>query len=135
MTLDDFTIDCNNDVVTGDTILFIEAVFERPYNRMNPKIKGNRRIVALILGDSYGEKKQQHTYMLKVLYSDGTDHLEINQQIKRKGRNIYRYKSLVRLRWDDEGERQSARDEKHKRGRAARAARTERLEDKMPLLD
>jgi len=119
-----FTIDCTGDVVAGDVILFTEAVFTGSYKK--PKFAGERRIAAEVIRDSYGAAKQQHTFTLKVLWSDGVQPLEAGTQTTRKGRNIYRQWTL-RQRWDDEEARTQKADEKHLRGAAARKLRDMRL--------
>lgn len=121
-----FSLSCTGDVCRGDTILFTEAVFSGSFRR--PHYDGDRRIVAKVLSDSYGDKKQQHTFTLLVIASDGVDPIAPDTRIKRKGRNIYR-KGTTRLRWENEADRKAALDEKHGRGSQARAERSERRED------
>ena len=123
MDASDFTIDCTGDVVTGDTILFAEAVFGGSYKK--PKFLGERRIIALVTADSYGAAKQQHTFSLNVLWSDGTEALPVGKTTRRKGRNVYG-KYTLRLPWTDESTRHAAADEKHARGAVARRDREER---------
>jgi len=121
-----FTIDCTGDVVVGDTILFTEAVFKGSWK--NPTHVGDRTIAAKVTKDSYGEKKQQHTFTLKILSSEGTQPLIINTTTRRKGRNVYK-NGTNRMPWANESDRQAVLDEKHERGGMARAARDRRLED------
>ncbi len=123
MRPDNFTIDCTGDVVAGDTILFVEAVFGGSYKK--PKFAGHRRVIAKVLKDSYGAAKQQHTFTLDVIWSDGVQPLQIGKRTTRKGRNVYGTYTL-RLPWDDESARAKAADEKHDRGKAARTLRDER---------
>lgn len=113
-------IEATGDVVQGDIILFAEGVFEGSFR--NPKFLGFRWIKAEVLKESYGGDKQQHTFTLKVLDSDGKNPLKINDIIKRKGRNIYRYKTK-REHWKDEKKRDEIAQEKHQRGDAARSIR------------
>ena len=123
MNPDDFTIDCTGDVVTGDTIFWTEAVFGGNYRK--PKYLGERRVIAQVVADSYGAAKQQHTFSVEVLWSDGEQPLKVGTRTRRKGRNIYREWTMRRV-WDDESARRSAADEKHRRGSVARTRREER---------
>ena len=125
MTIDigKFTIDCTGDACTGDIILFTEAVFGGSYR--NPRFLGERRIAAQVVRDSYGTDRQQHTFTLKVIASDGYDALEADRTVRRKGRNVYR-NGTRRWPWSDERERKTALDDKHRRGDVARALRDER---------
>lgn len=118
-----FTHDCTGDVCRGDVILFTEAVFGGSYRK--PRFLGERRIVARVIGDSYGAQRQQHTFTLEVLASEGTAPLEAGIRTTRKGRNVYRH-DCRRMQWADEAARRVALDEKHARGDAARAERDER---------
>lgn len=119
-----FTIDCTGDVCAGDVILFTEGVFGGSYRR--PKYLGERRIAAKIVKDSYGGTKQQHTFTIEVIASDGYSALEVGTKTTRKGRNIYR-NGTMRQPWDNEAERSSVLDDKHKRGDCARILRKERI--------
>lgn len=116
-------IDCTGDACTGDVILFEEGVFGG--SRFNPKFLGRRRVVALIEKESYGAERQQHTFSLEVLASDGVDALKVGAHIRRKGRNIYR-NGTRRQEWPSEADRRVAIRDKHTRGDAARAVRDER---------
>lgn len=125
MTIDTstFTINCTGDACTGDVILFSEAVFGGSFRK--PKFLGERRIAARIVKDSYGGAKQQHTFSIEVIESDGYDALPSGTKTTRKGRNVYR-NGTMRRAWASEAERKIAVDEKHQRGDAARAIREER---------
>ena len=118
-----FSVDCKGDACRGDVILFTEGVFSGSYRK--PRFVGERRIAARIVKDSYGSAKQQHTFTIEVIASDGTDPLEPGTVTKRKGRNIYRNGTL-RQEWPDEAARNEVLDDKHQRGDAAREARDER---------
>ena len=120
----DYPLDCTGNVVAGDTILFTEFVFGGSYRK--PELLGERTIAAEVLQESYGEAKQQHTFTLKVLASDGIDPLAPGSKIFRKGRNVYRY-GTCRMAWADEAERKTAQEDKYVRGDAARAQRARRL--------
>lgn len=111
-----------NDIVTGDTILFSEAVFEGSFR--NPKYVGDRTILCKIIKDSYGSEKQQHTFTLEVFDVEGisTDEILNKKTIRRKGRNIYK-NGVLRMLWNDENEREKVAEGKHRRGSAAREER------------
>ena len=117
-------IDATGDVVVGDRIEFVEAVFEGSHRK--PKYIGDRFIEAEVLRDSYGEAKQQHTFTLSVINSTGVQPVESGRSIRRKGRNVYR-NGVMREMWEDEVRREVARDEKHSRGDSARGEREVRL--------
>jgi len=110
------------DVVQGDIIRFTESVFIGQRN--HPRKIGDRRLIAKVVSESYGKSKQQHTFTLEILKSDGAE--AIGKQIKRKGRNIYR-NGVERLEWMDESLRKQVCDEKHERGHKARQAREYRI--------
>lgn len=117
-----YSIDCTGDACQGDEILFTETVWGGP--RRAPVSLGERRIAALIVKDSYGAAKQQHTFSLLVIGSDGYHALRKGTKIRRMGRNVYRNGTMRRPR--NEAERNIALDEKHQRGDSARAARENR---------
>jgi len=119
-----FTINCTGDVVAGDHVRFKETVFRGSWRR--PKPVGDRIVEGIVTKDSYGEKKQQHTFTLQVTDSSGVEPLTVGKKIRRKGRNVYRNGTL-RQPWSDESQRELAKDEKHQRGDSARAARQHRL--------
>ncbi|WP_048646579.1 hypothetical protein [Nitratireductor soli] len=125
MTIDTstFTVNCTGDACTGDVILFTEAVFGGSFRK--PKFLGERRIAARIIKDSYGSAKQQHTFTVEVIESDGYDALPVGTKTTRKGRNVYR-NGTTRQPWADESDRKATLDDKHQRGDCARAAREER---------
>lgn len=122
MDLSPFNINCTGDVVQGDTILFEEGVFSR-----SRRWRGDRRIVAKVVRESYGQLKQQHTFTLKVLWSDGHQACDVGSTILRKGRVIYS-NGTRRKPWADERKRQETCREKHIRGDLARLARRARIE-------
>lgn len=116
-------IDCTGDVVKGDIIKFTEGVFVGNYR--NSVYTGDRTITAEVTNDSYGADKQQHTFSLLIIRSEGEDPLQPGQKTRRKGRNVYR-NGTERAKWKDESQRREAADEKHGRGDAARAVRRNR---------
>ena len=115
-------LNATGDVVTGDTVRFKEGVFG-PGRK--PKYLGERTVTAKIVDDSYGGKKQQHTFSLEVLDSDGFRPLDPGVKARRKGRNVYRH-GTERLEWANEQTRKAAADEKHGRGDIARSQRDQR---------
>lgn len=119
-----FSQDCTGDVCQGDEILFTEAVFGA-YSRRGAMFLGNRRVAAVVVKDSYGAAKQQHTFTLKVLGSDGHNPIRRGTVIRRKGRNVYKNGTMRRVR--DVAERAESLDDKHARGARARAARAFRI--------
>lgn len=121
MNLSEFTVNCTGDVVQGDTILFEEGVFR------SRRWRGDRRIIAKVVRESYGQLKQQHTFTLKVLWSDGYQACEAGSTILRKGRVIYG-NGTKRKPWADESKRHEICREKHIRGDLARLARRARIE-------
>ena len=123
MNTDLFTINCTGDACVGGTILFTETVWGG--NWKHPTKLGERIIAALIVKDSYGAAKQQHTFTLEVIDSEGYDALEIGSSVRRKGRTVYG-NGTKRQPWTDETQRGAVLDEKHARGDIARAARRER---------
>ena len=116
--------DATGDVVAGDVIRFREAVFKGSFR--SPKFVGERTITARVEKESYGADKQQHTFSLRVISSDGIDPLKAGERTRRKGRNIYR-NGTERLVWRDEEARRAVADEKHRRGDAARQVRRWRI--------
>lgn len=119
-----FPLDCTGNVVAGDVIRFTEGVFSGSYRK--PRFLGERTIEAKIIRDSYGGGRQQHTFTLRVIRSEGYDLLPAGQVIRRKGRNVYR-NDCWRQSWADEAARAAACTEKHERGDAARTEREARL--------
>jgi len=113
----EYSISCTGDAVTGDEVRFERATFSGSFR--NAKFAGFERITGKIIRDSYGDKKQQHTFTLLLL--DGS-------KLRIKGRNLYA-NGTYRKQWVDESARESARDEKHDRGDSARAQRRERIEN------
>ena len=112
-----------NSIVAGDTIRFTESVFGGSYRRS--KFVGKRTVIAKVLRESYGADKQQHTFTLEIVSSEGAEPLIAGAVTRRKGRNIYR-NGVARLPWSDEAARCTVVDEKHARGGQARALRETR---------
>ena len=121
----DFNIDSTGDVVVGDIIEFTEKVWGGSFK--NPYELGKRIIIAKVIKDSYGKKKQQHTFTIEIIKSSGYNSLEEGIKTTRKGRNIYRF-GTKRLLWKNENNREDVASEKHKRGQSARQKRAVRRE-------
>ena len=109
-----YTIDCTGNCVAKDEVRFKRAVFTGSWR--NAKFSHYETIEGKIDSDSYGAKKQQHTF--SIIKSDGTELII-------KARNVYR-NGVMRKPWADESERLEALKEKYARGDAARAARYSR---------
>lgn len=116
----EYSIYCTGDVCVGDEIIFKENVFKS--NFRNPKFLGERKNAVRILKDSYGGLKQQHTFTIEIIDSEGVEPLEKGIKTRRKGRNIYRFYTM-RKPWKNEKERKLRLREKHSRGEKARKAR------------
>lgn len=118
-----YPIPATGDCCAGDTVLFTEGVFRGSHR--SPKFLGERRVAARIIKDSYGADKQQHTFSLEIIESDGVQPLGAGAKTTRKGRNVYR-NGAWRQPWPDETLRAAAITEKHARGDGARSARETR---------
>ena len=107
------------DLVVGCHIKFTEAVFEGKYPKAT--YSHDRTIEAIIEKESYGFKRGQHTFTLKVLNCD-TDTLLIGTKIRRKGRNVYKNCEIISK---PDNFKELAED-KHLRGKIAKE-RKERI--------
>ncbi len=98
----------------GDEIVFARAVFQGSYPKATFShfeiIKGK------IIKDSYGTKKQQHTFTIE---------LGNKSTMRIKGRNLYKYLTLAKPR--DLKIRAEFLEEKYKRGKAAREMKATRI--------
>ena len=113
----EFNQNCTGDAVLGDHVRFERATFSGSYR--NAKFAGFEMITGLIINDSYGLDKQQHTFTID---------LENGEKLKIKGRNLYA-NGTYRKVWDNEALRKDAANEKHARGNRARAAREYRKQN------
>jgi len=119
---EDFSKNCTGDACTGDHVRFEKTLWSGTYP--NARRVGSEIITGLIVNDSYGEAKQQHTFT--IMRDDNGKKMRI------KGRNLYR-EGCYRKLWPDEVEgyspsRAAALQEKHERGNVARADRSWRRE-------
>ncbi len=124
MKYSDCKIDALGDCCKGDIVTFTESVFSGSYR--SPRYIGERKLMAKITGCSYGLAKQQHTFSFELIKATGTQAQAVNSKFRRKARNVYR-NGVKRAAWEFESDRQSALDEKHKRGDEARARRQKRI--------
>lgn len=100
-------------IIKGDLIVFKESVFGGNYR--NPVYEGERTIKAKVLKESYGKKRGQHTFTLKVIDVSGTRANEIlgRETIRRKGRNLYKECYLIK-RIEDEDKETEAKNKRKK---------------------
>lgn len=112
----DYTIDCTGDVVAGDQIMFDRALFSGGFR--NARFIGYERVTAIVIRESYGALKQQHTFTLA--RDNGTS-------LRIKGRTLYANK-VHRKQMQNEDERAIVAAEKHQRGDQARRTRQQRRE-------
>lgn len=127
-----FVLNCKGDACTGDVVMFEQNVYEMfsiaSRSATGPP-RGTRIVAGRIVKESYGAKKQQHTFTVEVLWSKGEKPLPPLHPLLIKGRNLYRLKTL-RQKWNDEAERQKILSEKHARGFVARSNRETRVQEK-----
>lgn len=109
-----YSVSCAGDACVGDEVRFERAVFAGSFRK--PVFVGYELLTGVIVADSYGKAKQQHTFTIRT--EDGSE-------IRIKGRNLYRH-GVWRKPWADEGERRKVLEEKHARGDKALAIREER---------
>ena len=103
-----------NDLVQGMKVKFVQPVFGGSWKR--PQFLGERTIVATIIKDSYGSKRGQHTFTLSVESATGYDSENVKDQMRIKGRNLY--KGLESIISEPENV-QELKDDKHIRGQMA----------------
>lgn len=115
---DEFCIDATGDCCKGDHVRFERAVFTGSYR--NAKFSHFEMITGVIVSESYGAAKQQHTFTIQQ---------ENGAKTLIKGRNLYA-NGVWRKPWANERERGIVLDEKHDRGNAARQAREDRIAEK-----
>lgn len=116
---DVYSIECTGDACVGDEVKFSRAIFDGTYP--NSIFIGFDLVSAVVVADSYGKEKQQHTFTLAK--PDGT-------KIRIKGRNLYRNRCF-RKPWPNESDRVDVIREKHRRGGEARKARQCRKDREM----
>ena len=104
-----YTENITGDACVGDQVLFARATFTGSFRK--PKFDGYEVIHGVIIKDSYGAAKQQHTFTIQMSKTT----------MRIKGRNLYSVACFAKPRPKEE--RQAALDDKHKRGDEAREAR------------
>uniref|UniRef100_A0A0D9XJ98 C3H1-type domain-containing protein n=1 Tax=Leersia perrieri TaxID=77586 RepID=A0A0D9XJ98_9ORYZ len=90
---------------------------------------GQRTNAGRIIKESYGTKKQQHTFTIEILWSKGHKPWPPLHPLLIKGRNLCKDKTM-RQPWPDEAERNRVLQEKHARGYVARKTREVRIKEK-----
>lgn len=73
-------------LIKGQIIQWSEPVFK---GYPNSKYLGERLNTGLILKDSYGSKRGQHSFSIQITESKGVDPLPVNSIRNRLGRNLY----------------------------------------------
>lgn len=101
------------DAVKNDYVVFTRSIFgEYNYRKRTAEFLGTEEIKGIIINESYGADKAQHTFTICT---------KENQTTKIKGRNLY--KNCVRAKWIDENQRNKIADEKHDRGTKAKKSK------------
>ncbi|XP_031499798.1 zinc finger CCCH domain-containing protein 62 [Nymphaea colorata] len=125
-----FVLNCKGDACTGDVVMFEQNVYDMfsivSRSATAPPC-GTRLVAGRIVKESYGVAKQQHTFTIEVLWSEGVKPLPALHPLLIKGRNLYKLKTM-RQRWPNEMERSSVIQEKHLRGSRARFSREARVQ-------
>ncbi|MED6167414.1 hypothetical protein PIB30_002385 [Stylosanthes scabra] len=125
-----FIINCTGDVCKGDVVSFRQKVYEKfDKKTRNGRVIGSRTVAGRVVKESYGAAKQQHTFTVEVLWSNGVRKLPPLFPLLIKGRNLYKLKTY-RQRWKNEADRVKVLSEKHRRGAAARSVRAMRQKKK-----
>jgi hypothetical protein len=116
----EYCIGCHNDIVVSDYIAFNKACFSGSYRK--PKFSHFELIKGVVIKESYGGEKQQHTFTIQQ---------ENGEKLLIKGRNLYK-NGVWRKAWEDENLRIPVALEKHERGSRARKMKKARLDIKIP---
>lgn len=106
--MNEYTIDCIGNCVTGDEIVFEKDIFVGIYP--NSKWDGTETIYGKIIKDSYGIAKGQHTFTIELLSGE---------KMLIKGRNLYKH-YVYRKAWANEEERNKALSNKYERAKFAK---------------
>nr|GMD53931.1 zinc finger CCCH domain-containing protein 62 [Ipomoea batatas] len=119
-----FKIDCTgSDVCKGDVVLFTQEVYKNFDKVTNSgDVLGKRTVAGRIVKESCSAAKQQHTFTVEVLWSQGVKKFPPLFPLLVKGRKLYKLKTL-RQRWQNEKERLGVLAEKHRRGTTAKLVR------------
>ncbi len=117
-----YKINTTGDVCLGDSVIYIERNWQRKainrFGKLANVIVNYTIVEGVVISESYGAKKQQHTFTIKT---------KLDPRKLVKGRNLYAI-GVWRKVWKNEAERLAVLDEKHCRGRAARSDRRDRID-------
>nr|GMD58659.1 zinc finger CCCH domain-containing protein 62 [Ipomoea batatas] len=89
-------------------------------------VLGKRTVAGRIVKESFSAAKQQHTFTVEVLWSQGVKKFPPLFPLLVKGRNLYKLKTL-RQRWQNEKERLGVLAEKHRRGTTAKLQKCDQI--------
>jgi len=95
-----FVIDCGSDIVRGDTIRFIEQVYDS--RRKPPRTLGNRGVIAEVMGIS--KVRGSPMLHMRVISSGGVWSLSSGVEIYRTLKIVTRTE-VMRIPWEDEAQR------------------------------
>lgn len=101
-------------IVKGTVFTFEENIFTGSHRK--PKFSHTETHTVEVVDDSYGGKRGQHSFKLKVIESDGRQAGEV---FRKMGRNLYPTAVVI----TQPGDIDSKAEEKAKRAEAARAAK------------
>ncbi|CAI7855954.1 unnamed protein product, partial [Closterium sp. NIES-53] len=87
-----FCINCTGDVCRKDVVLFRQRIFKG--HSKKSKCLGCRMVAGRVVMESYGEKRQQHTFTVEVIWSTGLQALPPMKQLLVKGRFLYKHKTF-----------------------------------------
>ena len=115
------------DACVGDIVWFGRDLFSGSYRK--PIFDGTEGVRAIIVKDSYGSDKQQHTFTL-VLMKSATSKTHIKgSDFRIKGRNLYKHFTYCENHERDD--RKEVLEDKHQRGTFARKVREDRRETQL----
>ncbi|CAI7803767.1 unnamed protein product [Closterium sp. NIES-54] len=91
-----FFINCTGDVCRNDVVLFNQRIPTRSVSTHERKAThgGYRLVAGRVVSESYGVKKQQHTFTVEVIWTSGVHALAPMTQLLVKGRVLYRHKTF-----------------------------------------
>lgn len=95
-------IDCRGEIVAGDTIRFVEAIFER-FGYGGMEVAGKRAVTALVTKANTSARGTR-TLTLRVSESSGHEALTIGDTVRRQSAKLDQGK-VTRDVWADEGSR------------------------------
>jgi len=124
-------VNITGDACAGDIVWFAQDVFGGNYRK--PKFIGTKLVRAIILKDSYGSKKQQHTFTLALMKSPTSKTYVKGSEFRIKGRNLYKHFTFCEN--FDRKDRNEQLNEKHRRGEEARTTRAIRRTEENHLED